>query len=153
MQKVEILKREKRGRLLLLELLPREQWYHHHHGTPHPVGLFQCDCGVVKPIQIDNVWGTNHSRSCGCYKLEVISQRSWTGCGELSGSFWRGVRFNARIRSIKLDITKEQAWGLFIKQERKCAYTGWELVFTRDWRKANKQQTASLDRIIGPHRQ
>ena len=50
------------------------------------------------------------------------------------------------MRGIKFDITIEDIWDLFLKQERKCAFTGQELSMGRETRKDPIERTASLDR-------
>src|SRR5437868_1347514 len=62
-----------------------------------------------------------------------------------------GQRFNiqiesgARARGHKIDITPEEAWQLFLDQNRKCALSGMKLMFKSRW-DAN-DGTASLDRM------
>ncbi len=68
----------------------------------------------------------------------------WKGHGEISGAFWfRNLRNNANKRGWKIEISIEWAWEQFLRQDRKCALTGWPLCFSRHFGK----QTASLDRI------
>ena len=64
----------------------------------------------------------------------------WTGCGEISGAIWADIKAGARVREIPFSIEVEEAWNLFLKQNRKCALSGEEL-FIED------NRTASLDRI------
>ena len=80
--------------------------------------------------------------------LEKIGKKSssWRGYEEMSGSYWDSVKRGARDRNLSFTITKEYVWNLFLKQERKCAFSGRLLKFKYD--KYNwKDQTASLDRI------
>ncbi len=55
--------------------------------------------------------------------------------------FWQLER-NARTRNIPVNITLADVWALFLKQERKCALTGWDLIL-----QPKGEVTASLDRI------
>lgn len=52
----------------------------------------------------------------------------------------------AKHRGQEFTVSIEGAWQQFIKQDRKCLFSGIDLIFTSG--KINKsQQTASLDRI------
>lgn len=110
----------------------------------------QCDCG-----SLTDVLGTHlrqgNTKSCGCDKPIGSSHKQWTGVGEMSGAFWdhhvvRSANGDKGRRSpIELTITKEEAWELFLKQNRRCALSGIELKFPS--RSKDKSWTASLDRI------
>lgn len=71
----------------------------------------------------------------------------WNGYGEISGRFWNCLECRSiksrRNKIVELNIKIEYAWDLFIKQNRKCIFSGIELVFGKN----NKDTTASLDRI------
>ena len=69
-----------------------------------------------------------------------------TGYGEITGRFWSSIKNGAMRRNINFDITVKEAWDIFIKQNRKCAYTGKFLTFYPKY-KRGAEQTASLDRI------
>ena len=58
---------------------------------------------------------------------------------------WSKLQRDARIRGIPFDITIEEAWELFLKQERKCSYTNMLLTFPTT--SCSYDGTASLDRI------
>lgn len=112
-----------------------------------------CDCGNTH-----EAFATHLRRGlithCGCSKVKGANHHQWKGVGEISGEFWwshiirsaNGSKLNKRVRKPKeLTITIEEAWDLFIKQNRKCALTGIELTFPKKWK--DKSWTASLDRI------
>lgn len=117
-----------------------------------------CDCGnkfYELPRQIIN----NSRKTCGkntCpYKIELNSINgnkssigSFTGYEEIYGSYWAGIRIRAENRNIDFNITIQEAWDLYVKQDRKCALTGVDLIFGQTWKDCNKgRSTASLDRI------
>jgi hypothetical protein len=61
---------------------------------------------------------------------------------------WARIRGHAKIRGLVFGITIQDAWGQFLNQGRKCAYTGTTLKFgssVKDTRAGGC--TASLDRI------
>lgn len=51
----------------------------------------------------------------------------------------------AKKRNIEFNVTKEYCWGIFEKQQYKCAITGLDLCMCYQF--SSKNQTASLDRI------
>lgn len=120
------------GRLLVIEV-DKERTR-----PKHRYWFCKCDCGNVKSVS-SNVLLDKRIVSCGCYNVEIISK----GFEDISGSYWSRIRKGARIRKLDFEITIEDAWKLFISQDRKCKFTGIELKF------GNKKagSTASLDRI------
>lgn len=73
---------------------------------------------------------------------------NWRGHGEISGAYWCSIRSRAPGRNLDFSITIEEAWEVFLKQNRKCVYSGLELIFaTKIVFPARTEQTASIDRI------
>lgn len=109
-----------------------------------------CDCGNTH-----EAFATHLRRGlithCGCSKLKGAKHHQWTGVGEISGDFWydhivrsaNGSKGN-RVKK-ELTLTIQEAWELFLKQDRKCALSGIELTFPK--KSKDKSWTASLDRI------
>lgn len=97
----------------------------------------QCRCGKVQLIER---YDLTHSKTRSC---NACAKRG--GYGEISGFYWANVKQGAKRRNITFSLSIKRAWELFVQQEGRCALSGVELVFT--WRSANKEQTASLDRI------
>ncbi len=105
----------------------------------------KCRCGKIINILAKNIFNKSQ-KSCGCYK----HSSQFLGMQDISGSYWSRVKNGASNRKISFNITIEQAWNLFIKQNKKCALSGVDLTLEPDWKKYNKNsklQTASLDRI------
>lgn len=71
---------------------------------------------------------------------------AWKGFGEISGVIFNRIKRNAETRNIKFNITLEQMWNLFLKQDRKCALSGQTLFFAKTNRSIS-DTTSSLDRI------
>lgn len=110
----------------------------------------KCDCGeivIVRGTYIRN----GHKRSCGCLqKLNNHNHHAWKGHGEISMSEWNGIKGSSkrRKRHIPFCLTIEEAWDLFLKQERKCSLSGVEISFSeRNKKYGAETNTASLDRI------
>lgn len=119
----------------------------------------ECECGGTRLVRAHHLT-RNIVTDCGCVNKDrminnnpgkgiIRSQhRNWKGCGELPGSYWRIVNHGAKVRNLKFEITIEDAWNQFLKQDRKCALTGIELYFpilSSD--KHRSSGNASLDRI------
>lgn len=107
-----------------------------------------CHCGECSKefkATFHNVYRGNY-KSCGC-KRTAINSRSykWKGHGEISGSYFIKLIKGAEDRNLIFQITIEQIWDLFLRQNRKCIFTGIELKFPLS--RSDTTQTASLDRI------
>ena len=54
---------------------------------------------------------------------------SWKGYMEIGGAYWSRVIFNAKKRNLVLEVSLEDIWDKFIKQNKKCALSGVDLCF------------------------
>ncbi len=105
--------------------------------------LCKCSCGKEVEV-LGKSLRTGGTQSCGCYHKDVM----WKGYGELSLSYWSSVKRAAEERNIELTISMEYVWDLFLKQNKKCRFSGVELNFREHINYPNyRTQTASLDRI------
>jgi len=59
----------------------------------------------------------------------------------VTGTFWSHICTAARARNIAVEITKEDAWQVFVAQEGRCALSGEIIGFSSEY------STASLDRV------
>lgn len=116
------------------------------HAPPKKNGRSQklmclCDCGVQKLVDARSI-SSGTSKSCGCEKRLSC----YNGYEKINGVYWKKIHQSALDRFYEFEITIEQAWEIYIKQEKKCAITGISIDFmTNNSRSA--MQTASLDRI------
>lgn len=104
--------------------------------------LCQCECGNKHILTVQNVVNGS-SRQC----LDCSFIRNYKK-GELPTPVWKTIKSNSLHRGRALNITKDFAEKLFVKQNKKCALSGLDINFA----KSNKEytqglQTASLDRI------
>lgn len=98
-------------------------------------------CGVYKWIGCSQLTH-GKSKSCrGCAK----GKYKFASVGELSASYWKAVLIKADLRHLEVSVTIQEAWELFLKQDRKCAYTKIPLKFGKSSR--DSTATASCDRI------
>lgn len=103
--------------------------------------LCRCDCGKEKILNASAI-KAYLTTSCGCNKQKALRK----GYELISGSFWKKLKKSALIRSIDFDISIEDAWQIYIEQDRKCAITGVDISMYPESDKLYKQ-TASPDRI------
>ena len=136
----EYLKSTKFHHITFLKSLPSEK-----HGLSRTsLCLWKCDCGKEFVYRRHDVIRGN-KKSCGCVNFRGNKSSLWKGYGDIAGNFWRNICRGAKNRNHKIQITIEDAWNQFLKQNGKCALTGEELSFT--YTNAIKNCTASLDRI------
>jgi predicted SprT family Zn-dependent metalloprotease len=118
----------------------------------HSFYLFKCTCGAEF---ISDGCDIRRRKILSCKNCSVIDSTGeksifWQGFGEISKSWWNQKILKriklAKNKKIDLTITIEEAWSLFLKQNRKCALSGIELTFPKNTKK-KYNGTASLDRI------
>lgn len=98
--------------------------------------ICHCSCGKQFNASRRDLFRHSISKCRAC--------KRWTGYKEISGTVFSTIRNNAENRNFVFDITIEYIWELFLKQNRKCALSGLDLVFCRH---SSSKRTASLDRI------
>jgi hypothetical protein len=108
--------------------------------------LCQCDCGEKFVRRIRLVKGGKNQCCRKCSFKRGNEHHSWKGCGEISKDLFNSYRNSAADRNLEFNVTIEYMWSLFLKQNRKCALTGWEIHFPPTYREKTKK-TASPDRI------
>jgi hypothetical protein len=113
----------------------------------------RCSCGNTTEANISKL-KLGLKTSCGCKPKENIKPRfkakhpQWKGVGEMSGSFWCRIKACAKNRKIPFDLTQQEAWDLFLKQERRCALSGVTIAFAQNSKDLRDgKNTASIDRI------
>lgn len=107
----------------------------------HPRWTCKCDCGNICSATSSDLTKSLKISCPPCGRLRT-GVKLWKGAGEISGHFWNQVRQSAKVRNLSLDVTKEDAWDLFLKQKGICALSG----VTIEIKRCN-DNTASLDRI------
>lgn len=103
-----------------------------------------CACGTKKFLT-GNVLSKGMSQSCGCvWKERVLKANpSFKGLEEISGKYFGRVRRVAEKREIPFDLSLEDFWDSFKRQNGTCALSG--VPIQMGW--ATREETASLDRI------
>ncbi len=119
------------GRLTVKSINPELKWR-------QKICLCDCICGNEHEASCHALIRGN-TKSCGCIRNGSV--------GDLDNPYWNKITLSAYNRGIEVTVTQEYCWDLFLKQDRKCAYSGVELFFSTDWVNRYVDRTASLDRI------
>jgi hypothetical protein len=99
-----------------------------------------CECGRMTKTSTSNFLHHNVS-SCG--KCNPSRYKKYE---EIPYEFFYRIKQNADKRNYYFDISIEDIWNLFIKQNKKCAISGLD-ISVGDGRDYSDTRTASLDRI------
>lgn len=105
-----------------------------------------CDCGnereaYSKALRLGQIKSCGYCNGNGKHNL-------WKGVGDLSGSYFDQIKRNATTRKLSFDVSINDLWDLFLKQNRKCNLSGLDISLIKTTRKHEKfSRTASLDRI------
>lgn len=114
-----------------------------HNGKGKHFWTCLCKCGSVVFVVTDKLKSGN-TKSCGCYRASIPRKKFYTGCGELNGTLWGRITQQATRRNISINITKEDAWDIYLRQKGNCAISGLPIAFLS---RRKGKNTASLDRI------
>jgi len=111
--------------------------------------LCQCECGNTRELPTKSI-NRGDCKSCGCYMKSKEYSRSnylWNGHGDIHGKWWGNVKKGAQRRGHSFDISIEEAWKIYQKQDGKCALSGVDIVFAdSSYGFQHGETTASLDR-------
>jgi hypothetical protein len=112
----------------------------------HALFLCACDCGKTIEVLGNSLYNGN-TKSCGCKSRKRGKEhKSYCGYEEIRAEYWSRILRGAKDREIKVNITIEEAWDVFLKQNRRCALSG-EILHFPYTVKTRKYSNASLDRI------
>lgn len=111
----------------------------------HNTFKVRCKCGH-EAFKSHVALRAGDSKMCIVCAKKMLRKRVFTGIEELTGSYIGSIKAGckrSKNRTLEFTVTKEFLWSLFLKQKRKCALSGVDIVmhFNR------RNQTASLDRI------
>lgn len=108
---------------------------------------FKCIlCDNIKIIRKPDVT-RGRIKSCGCQKNVGKNNGNWYGFEEINGRTVGHYMKAAKKRNIEFNITIEELWDVYLKQDKKCPYTGVELILTPDSTHKRTPCNSSLDRI------
>lgn len=98
-----------------------------------------CECGQHKKYSSSAL---NNVKSCGCSQYS-----NKTG---IRGRYWNKVKKGAITRNIEFNITQEEAWEIYLQQNKKCYFSGLSIEIQNNVARSGKkiyEFTASLDRL------
>jgi len=98
--------------------------------------ICDCECGNEITVRGD-ILRKGKIQSCGCLQS--------TAFGYISGKHFSTIKTGALKRNLEFNITIEFISDLFVKQNKKCALTNWDIVLNPISK--GPITTASLDRI------
>lgn len=106
-----------------------------------------CECGAEKDILATHLL-SGKIVSCGKHVKRSKERKDWKGYEGISGQFWSQIKRNADgskgSKVLPFNLTIQEIWELYQKQDGKCALSGLQIYPPRKW---DDPATASLDRI------
>lgn len=108
-----------------------------------------CKCGKIKSLRFENVI-TGKTKSCGCLskrreKMDGNNNPSFKGVGDIPSSWLNNFKFGAEKRNIGWNLSINEVYELYKKQNGKCALSGEDLFFGRI--RYRLETNASIDRV------
>lgn len=114
----------------------------------------KCDCGKEEfKIAKHLVSGRCKScKSCASKRtaIKYPPPTLWANVGDLGRIYYTSLKHNALRRNLVFEISQEDCWDLFLKQNKKCALSGYSITLSKNIKNHGvdyKSFTASLDRI------
>ena len=144
---------QKRGSLTITEVIDGENI---DGGRRNRIAKCLCDCGKTVEKNVKTLRAKRRELGCGHTCKLTESRRvhnankncSFIGSGEIGSTFFNYLKTSANKRGIEFYVSINFLWELFLKQERKCALSGMNLIILEDGKSFKKsEKTASLDRI------
>jgi hypothetical protein len=116
--------------------------------------LVRCDCGNEFERTADQLSKNPEDRRCACHRRRWRSSRQEPlpyGAGLMPHALFDRTRRGALSRNMVFDISPQFVWGLFCRQQGRCALSGMQIHFgdpSSTWLGAHNsiKPTASLDR-------
>ena len=109
----------------------------------------RCKCGAVANVDAYTLVA-GRSNSCKLCSLPRNTDKnpSWKGYKEIPSSWFNRFKRGSKR---EFEITIEDVWELYLKQDKKCTLTGTDISFkntrTRGSKESGTSCTASIDRI------
>lgn len=97
----------------------------------------RCDCGNETIRTANQLSRRDSVKHCGCKPKN--RPPNFSGYEDITGTFWSRIRKQANDRNYSFNITKEEVWELYLRQNKKCVLSGKSISFL--------DKTASIDRI------
>lgn len=105
----------------------------------------RCDCGNELSIMKHSFRYDKKNKQCVECGRKASGNKHRNGHGQISGKHISSIRLTAKKRGILFEVSPQEMWAQFLKQNGKCALSGIDLVLKYD--NTLRNNTASLDRI------
>src|SRR5271167_4961926 len=93
----------------------------------------KCECGSLVTLPAYNIKRGN-TRSCGCLRStrnRGNKNPTWKGYEEISASKFFEYTRNALRRNLEFNVTLQDLWKQYLKQNKHCALTKLPLTFPK----------------------
>jgi hypothetical protein len=108
----------------------------------------ECKCGYITMVVSYSLVNSKGSRKCKrCVSKLPRKKRESKYFKDIPFRYWISVVNSAKKRSLVFNITIEQAYDLYLKQNKRCKLTDLEIRFDTSKLKNHYFNSASLDRI------
>lgn len=107
--------------------------------------LCKCDCGNLFE-KTRFYLQTRKNMHCGNHhnRADHSKKSKFEPYEDIKSEYMKTYKYNADGRRLSFNLTAQQIWDLYLKQDRKCALSGVPISFKKD---PIHGKTASLDRI------
>lgn len=109
--------------------------------------IVQCVCGRQRKLSEKFLIKCKHLNKCGCPKTIGKKSKNYKGYNDISLQYFTSVKCSAKLRKIPFNITIQDIWEIYEKQNKKCALSKQNIEFNPSNHKSIISQTASVDRI------
>ena len=99
----------------------------------HTVWRCICECGNIRDVYSSHLIQGKSKRCLKCVP-KGSDHHQWKGFGDISGDYWDSIKRGASggkgrsRKGVDFTITIEYAWNLFLKQGKKCALSGQDII-------------------------
>lgn len=109
-----------------------------------------CDCGTERDVP-SAALTNGKSASCGCLSKARLFEVKWKGVGELGRDRWSAIVRGAQQRNLCVEVSIDDVWELFLKQNRQCALSNLPLTMFEYTTRYN-QYDYNKYKNDGPHK-
>lgn len=110
--------------------------------------LARCKCGVQRKLRTSLISGGGKRKATQC---DCCTKRNGVLANQtqeiIPNRFWRRFLDQAKRRKLVVDFSIEDAYSVYLKQNKRCILTGEDLYFTKFRTNFNRYTNASIDRI------
>lgn len=91
--------------------------------------ICRCDCGKEQFVPLNNLMNGSSTQCRKCGSITGGKKRR-KGYEDISGNYWSQLVYKIKKKGIPFELRIEDAWDVYLKQERKCALSGFDIYFS-----------------------